>query len=178
MKKTLLLSILGAFALLVSCSEPTEKEKIETVVKTYLSDLLKDEQIDSYSIDSLIVDNVTEKQKLEKEAFEYRDLVKENLAKAKELGVQYQLTNLKTLKDDFEVLQQDIKAYSQKAQETAKKSLMADSLEVLYYDVTAKGTIISTKNVQKNAIFPFHISKDYKILKEPLELRQKSLSTR
>ena len=46
----------------------------------------------------------------------------------------------------------------------------ADSVSVEFYEVIARGTVTSVKNVQKNAIYPFHISKHYKILKDPIEL--------
>lgn len=49
----------------------------------------------------------------------------------------------------------------------AGKSLKADSTIVKFYDVMVKGIITIDDNVQKNVEFPFHISKDYKVIKEP-----------
>jgi hypothetical protein len=51
----------------------------------------------------------------------------------------------------------------------------ANSIQLLYDDVTANGTITAPNGVQKNAIIPFHILKEYKIIKEPTELRQEVL---
>ena len=192
MKKILIVLSLGVLTLFASCSEKelTPKQETRKVVETYLNNLFKDEPINGYKIDSLIIKDVTKKQELEKEAFKYKDLALKTLKKAKELGKEYQSTkelqNLATgldasstlnrLKQEFETLQTKIKEYSKQSQELAKKSQIADSITVLFYDVIARGTITSTNNVQKNAIFPFHISKDYKILKEPVELRQEQLN--
>jgi len=192
MKKLLFVLSLGVLTLFTSCSEKeqTHKQQTRKTVKTYLDNLLKDEPITGYEIDSLIIKSITKKQEIEKEAFKYKDLATKNLNKAKELGKEYQnlkdlqsLTTgldtskeLNTLKQEFETLQTKIKEYSKQSQELAKKSLKIDSITVLYYDVIARGTITTSNNVQKNAIFPFHISKDYKILREPVELRQEQLN--
>ena len=58
------------------------------------------------------------------------------------------------------------------AEDKIEKWETADSTNIVYYEVIARGTMTSMKNVQKNSLFPFHISKDYKILKEPLDLLQ------
>ena len=192
MKKLLFVLSLGVLTLFTSCSEKeqTHKQQTRKTVNTYLDNLLKDEPITGYEIDSLIIKSITKKQEIEKEAFKYKDLATKNLNKAKELGKEYQnlkdlqsLTTgldtskeLNTLKQEFETLQTKIKEYSKQSQELAKKSLKIDSITVLYYDVIARGTITTSNNVQKNAIFPFHISKDYKILREPVELRQEQLN--
>ena len=51
----------------------------------------------------------------------------------------------------------------------------ANSIQLLYNDVTANGTITAPNGVQKNAIILLPISEEYKIIKEPTELRQEEL---
>lgn len=192
MKNLLSIFILGVITLFFSCTqnELTHNQKAQKTVETYLDNLLKDEPISNYNIDSLIIKDITEKQELEHEAFRYRDLSISSLEKAKDLGKEYQnkqelqslvksvdySKDLKELKQEYETIKAKVEQYSKLAQSLAKKSLEADSVEVLYYDIVARGTITSLENVQKNAIFPFHISKEYKILKEPTELRKEQLN--
>ncbi len=192
MKKVLFVLSLGVLTLFASCSEKelTHKEQTRITVETYLDNLLKNEPISGYKIDSLIIKKITKKQELEKEAFKYRDLALKTLNKAKKIGKEYQSTKelqslangldasstLNSLKQQFKELQAQVKEYSKQSQELAKKSQISDSTTILFYDVIARGTITSTNNVQKNAIFPFHISKDYRIIKEPVELRKEQIN--
>ena len=199
MKKIVLVSVVAILTLFISCSEKTPKEQIEVVVHTYIEDMLKNEPNAQYQIDSIKIDNITEKDRLENEAVHAQLLAKRKLEKAKELGEEYKSQNdlqammkslgssnddtfvkssqndLDKMKAEFERLQAEILKLGENAQKWANEAQKADSIQLLYYDVTAKGTITAPNGVQKNAIIPFHISKEYKIIKEPTELRQEQL---
>lgn len=190
--KNLLFVFIGILVLFTSCSEKeqTHDQKTRKIVETYIDNLLKDESIMEYKIESLVINNITEKQDLEKEAFRYRDLALDKKDEAKKLTKDFGgIRNIASLGDvdiseQRERYEQKIKEiskealkYSELAKGLASQSLKADSTKVLYYDVVARGTITSLRNVQKNAIFPFHISKDYKILKDPIELRREQLKS-
>ncbi len=174
MKKSVFLFILLA-TLLTSCLEKTPKEQIETVVNIYVEDMLKDEPNAQYQIDSIKIENITEKDRLENEAVQAKILVKRKLEKAKELGKDYQILPTNSTKAEFEALQAEILKLGENAQKWAKEAQTADSIQLLYYDVTAKGTITAPNGVQKNATIPFHISEDYKIIKDPIELQKEQL---
>ncbi len=61
------------------------------------------------------------------------------------------------------------------AQKWANETQTADSIQLLYYDLTAKGTITAPNGVQKNAEILFHISKDYKIIKDPSRITKRTI---
>jgi len=188
-----LILILGSLILFFSCSENelSYRQQIRASVKVYLDNKVKDEPNIKYRIDTLIISNITEKQEIEKEAFKYRDLALSTLSEMKELSIKFkdvkdlrnmmsELSNGKEnaftkssnndigeMKVKFEQLQTKAKEYSKLAKKMAGKSLKADSTIVKFYDVMVKGIITIDDNVQKNVEFPFHISKDYKVIKEP-----------
>lgn len=199
MKKNVLALFLGVFTLVSSCSgDSSTNGKIKETVKAYLDNAAKKESISEYKIDSIIVKNITEKQKLEGEAFRYRDLALRKLEEVKENANEYQRkrdlhdlmlelstsedafiksnqNDLDRMKSEFESQQSEILGYSAKATEMANKSFKADSVKVLYYDVEAIVTTTSDNKVQKDLMFRFHISKDYKIIKEPLDFIDEEL---
>lgn len=175
MNKLVLVSAVTILTLFTSCSDKTPKEQIEVVVHTYIKDMLKDESNAQYQIDSIKIDNITEKDRLKSEALQLKTLSDKKLKEAKELGKEYQVLPTNSAKEKFEILQTEIVELHEKAKGLAQQSQTADSLELLYYDVAAKGTITAPNGVQKNTIIPFYISKDYKIIKEPTELRKEQL---
>jgi len=193
------LSIVGVI-LLTSCTqkEQSKEDNIKGVTEIYINDFFKDETDIAYVIDSLIIKDITEKLKLENEALYNKKIALKTLNEAKSLGKDYKekkdlhdimlsasngtkdafitssQNDLDNMKSNFEDLQAKTLEYSNNAQLLAQKSFTADSLQLLYYDVVVRTTMTSTAtNVQKKGVMPFHISKDYKIIKEPLELRQK-----
>lgn len=158
---------------------------MRTVIETYLDKTFKDEPIEGYNIDSLVIKNITEKERLKKESSKYVDLSLEQSKKSNKVIEDYKnirdIANLGGLDISKEKAKYKAKAenllnkaleYKGMAEKLAKESLEADSTQTLYYYVIAKGTITSLKNVQKNATIPFHISEDYKIIKEPLEFQK------
>ncbi len=173
-----------SFVILTSCSgiEQSHKEKINLVVETYVSDLFKSEPILEQAIDSLNIITITEKKILEEEAFADNDKAFNLLNEAKEIGEKYQETrdlvnlietyegendassigqsSMRKMKGKAEKMMDDAKKLYAKAKETAQKSLIADSVEVIYYKIIASGSITSLRNVQKRAVYYFHISKD------------------
>lgn len=96
MRKLILVLILGALTLFFSCSEKevSYRQQIRTTVKVYLDNKVKDEPNIKYRIDTLIINKITEKQEIEKEAFKYRDLALSTLSEIKILNM-----NLKDVKD-------------------------------------------------------------------------------
>lgn len=177
-----------------ACSEKelTHEEKLRQVVDIYIDDMLKNEPITEYSIDSLEINNITQKQILKKEALEYKAKTMEAMEKAKALGKKYQSTqslvgiieehegqgstsnlgrtSMQEMKEEAELLMKEAKEMGELAKEKAQQWEIADSTSIVHYEVIARGSITSSKNVKKPATFPFHISKDYKILKEPMDL--------
>lgn len=180
-KSTLVIGLLS-LSVLMSCSkkELSHEEKIKDVVEVYLTNFFKNEPILEFKIDSVNINNITPKIILEKEALKLNQETNEALNEAtllSEKAKNFQILGLSTehLKEEFETYRKKAEESSALAQKKAQESLKADSVSVLYYDVEGRGTITTLENVQNNAIFPFHISKDYKITKEPTELRKEQL---
>lgn len=172
------LAVLSIGILLISCSQkaPSKEDKIKEVTEVYLVDFFKEETNLTYEIDTLIIKEVTSKVELSNKALYLKKVSNKKLEKAKELGKEYQILPIKSTKEKFEELQTEIIELHERAKELAQKSQIADSTKILYYDVVVRNTMTSTtNNVQKKGVFPFHISTDYKIIGEPLDLRKKQL---
>jgi hypothetical protein len=195
-KNILSVAVFLSSILVTSCQEQelTYEEKIEQTVHTYLDGMFAEEgSIQDYEIDSIQINDITPKIALGLQAVDKNKELQAIIDEAKELKAGYQ--NKKELGEMYNELGSGNDAFSESnnssleelneaykaKKELADKMLIevealyakvesADTVSLEYYEVIARGTITSVKNVQKNAIYPFHISKDYKILKEPLEL--------
>lgn len=183
-------------ATLFSCSqnEQSHEEKIRETVETYLDEMLRNEPITAFTVDSIEINNISPKTVLQLEVNEYLKQLQDKSEEAKALKLEVQeALDLKLLYDDvtggekddfsssnnksleekrleFKKLKDDCDTLLKIAELKTQELENADSTSVSYYEVIAKGKITTKSNVEKSAIYPFHISKEYVILKEPLEL--------
>ena len=180
-----------------SCSEKelTHEEKLKEVVEVYVADMLKSEPILEYSVDSIEIRNATPKDVLIDELTELSDTVKKMANRLKGLKKEFydkqelieMCNRLKNNKNNAfklknEMASKEINNNYEKllaeANETfslikvkQKELLTADNKTIVYYKVFASTTITSIKNVIRKGMYPFHISKDYKILIEPKDYK-------
>ena len=195
-KNIILVAVALTSIISTSCTEPepTHEERIDRTVRTYLDDLFsKETAIASYEIDSIEINNISPKVALKIRAIDKNKELQSLIDEAKELKKKYQdkkeLANMYTelgqgedaftssMNSDLEELNEAFKAKKEEADlmlievesmyEDAEK---ADSTSIQYYEVIARGSVINNAGVKKSAIYPFHISKDYHILREPIEL--------
>lgn len=195
MKKIIMLGCVLIVSV-TSCSEKelSHEEKLKEIVEVYVSEMVQKEPVLDYSIDSLKISIITQKMLLEFEASDEENIAFEKLVEAKGLGEKFQdtkklvalieesegqssavdlgLSSMREYKDNADVLVSEAKKMIDNVKDIKVRWKTADSTNVVYYEVFALGTVTSLENVKKSGTFPFHISPDYKIIKEPVDFRE------
>lgn len=167
---------------LVSCKEPTPKEKMEQVIDNYMQEKFKEEQknnpelIGSIQLDSIHVqDTITEQKKLGYEMIDLRKEAQRIMEEGKQLAEEFQSKNdmlamyldisngtdayTTTLKHDIEGLKKQWEEKRVRGEEIVKlleeKRILiekADSIKPLYYYVFAYYTANDDKMKTKSLV--------------------------
>lgn len=191
-KSVLLSAVITASLFVVSCSsdEGMHEKEVQKVVLNYLDDFVRNElEYEEFTLDTLVVNDVSQKTQLMDEALSKNGEVQKIIDEAKVLRDEYlDIGELRSvlgggdraldraykrdeakLKAEF-VKKRDLAGEILKEVEILRnKSKEADSVAVIYYKVIVSGDVIKANDVQRSALFRFHLSPEYKIIKEPLD---------
>lgn len=143
-----------------------ENEKILQVVKPFLDEMFSEGDFD-YIIDSIEIEDITDVKRLEADAFRFRDSALKYYKDAEEKAND----PFNGTKEEFERLRAKAILFSEMSRDSARKSLNADSMKTIYYSVKVIARVTYLKKESRRAVFPFLISTDYELIKDPLQVK-------
>ena len=173
---------------LLSCSESknneadSSKTSVDSIVQDYVDNNFEKGEV---TIESVVVDTISKKKKLEIEAVELVQSVSVLINEGKSLAVKLELkkqevpnssdvemhkSTLAQLQKKFDKNREETRIKLTLAKELQMRSKGANDETVSHIHLRANVKIKNEDGSTSKGVLPFYISTDYKVLKEPKEL--------